>query len=269
GGNLPSSSVRGIWHRRDKRDEYIYHNNHTRVLDNFKGRTQMLGHLGQDNCTLEIVDIRDHDNGPFCFRIERIRTEDNKPTKDKFSFVEESDAPAPTLNHPPTAIEGQPYTVTCSIIHTCPSHWPELSWTGRIGEIREDHKDIRSGNWETQSILTFVPEEKDDHSEITCTAEFFGRKTSSKTFQLYIKRTENYNHIIIPTVVAIGTAVIVGLLCIFMPTKNTSKPHFPLTLTDRGKDWFRESRELSLLKKIQKGGWGESKKWGSSVHEEM
>uniref|UniRef100_A0A3Q1FJK5 Ig-like domain-containing protein n=1 Tax=Acanthochromis polyacanthus TaxID=80966 RepID=A0A3Q1FJK5_9TELE len=200
GGNLPSSSVRGIWHRRDKRDEYIYHNNHTRVLDNFKGRTQMLGHLGQDNCTLEIVDIRDHDNGPFCFRIERIRTEDNKPTKDKFSFVEES----PTLNHPPTAIEGQPYTVTCSIIHTCPSHWPELSWTGRIGEIREDHKDIRSGNWETQSILTFVPEEKDDHSEITCTAEFFGRKTSSKTFQLYIKRTENYNHIIIPTVVAIA-----------------------------------------------------------------
>uniref|UniRef100_A0A3Q1ESE1 Myelin-associated glycoprotein-like n=1 Tax=Acanthochromis polyacanthus TaxID=80966 RepID=A0A3Q1ESE1_9TELE len=226
GGNLPSSRLRGIWHRRDKWDEIIYDEDKTKILDNYKDRTQMLGHLGQNNCTLEIVDVRDHDNGPFCFRIELVRTEDNKPTKDKFSFVEECvefnmlpDAPAPTLNHPPTAIEGQPYTVTCSIIHTCPSHWPKLSWTGRIGEIREDHKDIRYGNWETQSILTFVPEEKDDHGEITCTAEFFGQKTSSKSFSLYVKRAQSYNHIIIPTVVAIGTAVIFGILCILMAKK--------------------------------------------------
>ncbi|XP_051813408.1 myelin-associated glycoprotein-like isoform X2 [Acanthochromis polyacanthus] len=230
GGNLPSSRLRGIWHRHDKRDENIYHYDDTKILDNFKGRTQMLGHLGQDNCTLEIVDVRDHDNGPFCFRIELVRTEDNEPTKDKFSFVEDCvtlkmlpDAPAPTLNHPPTAIEGQPYTVTCSIIHTCPSHWPKLSWTGKYGEVREYHKDIRSGNWETQSILTFVPEEKDDHGEITCTAEFFGQKTSSKSFSLFVKRAQNYNHIIIPTVVAIGTALIFGLLCVFMAKKYKNR----------------------------------------------
>uniref|UniRef100_A0A3Q1G9A6 Ig-like domain-containing protein n=1 Tax=Acanthochromis polyacanthus TaxID=80966 RepID=A0A3Q1G9A6_9TELE len=220
GGNLPNFRLRGIWHRRDEWDEIIYNEDNTKILDNFKGRTQMLGHLGQNNCTLEIVDIKDHDNGPFCFRIEPVRTEDNILAK--FSFVEECvefNTLPPTLNHPLRAIEGQPYTVTCSIFHTCPSHWPKLSWTGRSGEVREYHKDIRYGNWETQSILTFVPEEKDDHSEITCTAEFFGRKTSSKSFSLFVKRTENYSHIIIPTVVAIGTAVIFGIPCIVMAKK--------------------------------------------------
>ncbi|XP_023138953.3 myelin-associated glycoprotein-like [Amphiprion ocellaris] len=247
GGNLPSSRLRGIWHRRDKWNEIIYNEDNSKILDNFRGRTQMLGHLGQNNCTLEIVDIKDHDNGPFCFRIELVRTEDNEPTKDKFSFVEECvefnmlpDVPAPTLNHPPTAIEGQPYTVTCSIIHTCPSHWPKLSWTWKTGKIIEYHKDIRSGNWETQSILAFVPEEKDDHSKITCTAEFFGGKTSSQTFSLYIKRTENYNHIIIPTVVAIGMAVIFGLLCIFMAKKY--KRRIAELQNQDGSMWNRLSR---------------------------
>lgn len=86
--NLPSSRLRGIWHRSKKWDERIYYYDNTKVLDNFRGRTRMLGYLGQNNCTLEITDIKDHDNGPFCFRIELARTEADQPTKDMFSFVE-------------------------------------------------------------------------------------------------------------------------------------------------------------------------------------
>ncbi len=87
--SLPTSRLRGIWHRSKERDQLIYYDDKTRVLENFRGRTRLLGHLGQSNCTLEITEIKDHDNGPFCFRIELARTETDTSTPDKFSFVED------------------------------------------------------------------------------------------------------------------------------------------------------------------------------------
>ncbi|XP_047455634.1 myeloid cell surface antigen CD33-like [Mugil cephalus] len=228
GGLLPNSRLRGLWHRQDKFDQFIYHEDQTRVLDNFKERTQLLGRLGENNCTLEITDMKDHDNGPFCFRVEVVRKETNEPTKDKFSFVEDCvqfkmlhDAPKPVLTPPKTAIEGKPYTIICSVTHTCPSHLPKLTWNrGTEEDITEIHKQHHGGNWEATSTLTFVAEAKDDYTELTCTAEFYGgRKESSTTVTLYVKRSENYNHIIIPAAVGIGTAVIFGLLCVFMVKK--------------------------------------------------
>ncbi|XP_042346472.1 myelin-associated glycoprotein-like [Plectropomus leopardus] len=222
--NLPSSRLRAIWHRSKDRNQRIYYEDNTQVLENFRGRTKLLGHLGQNNCTLEITDIKDHDNGPFCFRIELARTETDTGTVDKFSFVEDCvefrmlpDPPKLKLTIPQTAIQGRPYTLTCSVTHTCPSHVPKLTWSrGTTDEVTEIHKETGFGYWEAQSILTIIPEEKDDHTEITCTTQFNGGVTSSTTMTLYVKRTENYNHIIIPTVVAIGTAVIFAVFCILM-----------------------------------------------------
>ena len=69
GTPLPDSRIRGIWHKKDRK-ENIYHADQIEVADSFKGRTKLLGHLGEKNCTLEIDEVRDHDNGPFCFRAE-------------------------------------------------------------------------------------------------------------------------------------------------------------------------------------------------------
>lgn len=87
-GVLPTSRLRGIWHLKDQATKNIYHDDETKILDSFKKRTKLLGSLGQDNCTLELTPVNDHDNGPFCYRIELVKTEDNAPTTDKFSFVE-------------------------------------------------------------------------------------------------------------------------------------------------------------------------------------
>uniref|UniRef100_A0A668TDQ0 Ig-like domain-containing protein n=1 Tax=Oreochromis aureus TaxID=47969 RepID=A0A668TDQ0_OREAU len=205
GGNLPTSRLRGIC---------------------FKDRTKMLGELGQNNCSLEITDVRNHDNGPFCFRVELVRTEGNEPTKDMFSFVEDcvelnmlTEPAEPTLIQPMAATQGEPYTVICSVMHTCPTHVPTLTWNWKTEGIIVYHRLIHSGNWETQSILTFIPEETDDNRELTCTAAFNEKKTSSSKFTLNVKRIENYNHIIIPAVVGIGTALLFGIFCIFMRIK--------------------------------------------------
>ncbi|XP_070768739.1 myeloid cell surface antigen CD33-like [Enoplosus armatus] len=246
--NLPSSRLRGIWHLSKDREQRIYHEDRSKILDNFKDRTRLLGHLGQNNCTLEIIEIKDHDNGPFCFRVELARTETDTPTTDKFSFVEDCvdlkmlpDPPKPTLTHPKTAIQDHPYTVTCSVTHTCPTHVPKLTWSrGTADGIIEVHREIYLGKWEAQSILTFTPEEKDDHSEVTCTSQFNGQRTSAATLTLYVKRTENYNHIIIPSVVGIGTAVIFAVFCIFMVKKY--KKRIAQLQSQEGSVWNRLSR---------------------------
>ncbi|KAM6935159.1 myeloid cell surface antigen CD33 [Lycodopsis pacificus] len=246
---LPSSRLRGIWHRSTFRDQSIYREDQTQILENFRGRTRLLGHLGQNNCTLEMIDMKDHDNGPFCFRIELARTEADLSTIDKFSFVEDCvtfrmlpEPPKPTLIHPKTAIQGRPYTVTCSVTHTCPSHVPKLKWSTVTTDdvVTEVQKEIRFGYWEAQSILTFTPEEKDDHTEVTCTAEFNGGSESNTVLNLYVKRTENYNHIIIPTVVAIVTAVIFGVFCVVMVKRY--KGRIAELQSGDGSMWNRLSR---------------------------
>uniref|UniRef100_A0A3Q0SU49 Ig-like domain-containing protein n=1 Tax=Amphilophus citrinellus TaxID=61819 RepID=A0A3Q0SU49_AMPCI len=234
GGNLPTSRLRAMWHYKDRspdtKGNNIYHDDPTMILDNFKGRTRMLGHLGQNNCTLEITDVKNHDNGPFCFRIELVRTEDNEPTKDKFSFVEDCaelniipSPPKPTLIHPKSVSQGEPYTVMCSVIHTCPTHVPELTWNLKTSGVILYQREIHSGKMETLSILTFIAEVKDDNSELTCTAEFSRQQKASSTVRLSVTRIENYNHIIIPSAVGIGIALLFGILCIFMAKKYKNR----------------------------------------------
>uniref|UniRef100_A0A665T9A6 Ig-like domain-containing protein n=1 Tax=Echeneis naucrates TaxID=173247 RepID=A0A665T9A6_ECHNA len=232
---LPSSKLRKLWHVSTNKGSFIYNEDPTLILENFRGRTRLLQESSTYNCTLEITDIKNHDNGPFCFRIELARTVNDQNTKDKFSFVDDcaqlnmiSDPPKPSLVHTDTAREGHVYTITCSVTHTCPSHVPKLTWSKTTSDnIIESHRSMYTGLWEAQSILTFIPEEKDDHSDITCTAEFFGGKTSSSTKKLYIKRTGNYNHIIIPVVVGIGVFLIFGIFGIFIVKKyNHGKSQF-------------------------------------------
>ncbi|CAK6960433.1 myelin-associated glycoprotein-like isoform X1 [Scomber scombrus] len=251
---LPHSRLRGIWHRSTDRDQCVYHDDKTKILENFRGRTKLLGNLGQGSCTLEMTEIRDHDNGPYCFRIELVTTGTETSKIDKFSFVEDcvnfkmiTEPPKPTLIPPKTAIQGHPYTITCLVRHTCPSHIPQLTWSrGTAEEILEVHREIHQGTWEAQSTLTFIPEEKDDHTDITCTAGFFGGRKSTEKLTLYVKRTENYNHIIIPAVVGIGTAVIFAGLCIFMVKKY--KNRIAELQNQDGTMWNRLSRLSRRMK---------------------
>ncbi|XP_027868672.1 sialic acid-binding Ig-like lectin 13 isoform X1 [Xiphophorus couchianus] len=231
GSFLSTSRLRGIWHRKDKWNEIFYHEDTTSVLDNFKGRTKMLGNLGQNNCTLEIVQVKNHDIGPFCFRIEFVKKDTNQPTTEKFSFVEEcaeikmlEEPPQPELIQSNTAVQGKPYAVTCSVRHTCPSHVPVFTWSrGSEDDIIQIQKPIVSGIWETQSIMVFIPGENDDHTEITCSATFNGGRRSSTSIKLNVKRTGNIYHLIIPVAVAIGTAVIFGVFCIAVMKKYKNR----------------------------------------------
>ncbi|XP_036071830.1 myelin-associated glycoprotein-like isoform X3 [Oryzias melastigma] len=275
GKALPSSKLRGIWHISNDKNQVIYNEDQTKILDPYKDRTKMLGQLGQNNCTLEIADVKDHDNGPFCFRIELVGEESQK-----FSFVQDCvdlkmqhSPPEIKLTQSRAAFEGKTFTVTCSVRHTCPSFRPKLSWSrGNADQIFEKHEEISPGIWVMESVLTFVPEEKDDHSQLNCTAVFHGGKTTTKTLHLYVKRktfliffslncvtilytpvqrswphtsslpvgAANYKNIIIPIVVLVVTAGVIGLVSGLIIKKY--KKRIMELQSQEGSVWNRMSR---------------------------
>ncbi|KAL1261111.1 hypothetical protein QQF64_008938 [Cirrhinus molitorella] len=215
----PSDRIRAMWHMKDKRDEIIFHKDSTRVLDNFKGRTKLLGSLGGSNCTLEIDEVRNHDNGPYCFRVE-LETS----VKDKYSFVDNcvsfkmiEQASKPELQAEQSVQEGEPAVFKCSVRHTCPSHQPTLTWS-HPGKIIMSYKDIGRGIWEAESLLTFTPTKEDDHSDITCTVKYHGnvKGEMTETRPIFVKEKATLSHILIPVLSCLGAALFVGLLCFFI-----------------------------------------------------
>ncbi|CAM4555581.1 unnamed protein product [Leuciscus chuanchicus] len=217
----PSSRIRAMWHTKTNRKDYIYNNDHTNVIENFKGRTKLIGSLGALNCSLEIDGVRNHDNGPYCFRVEL-------GTSAKYSFVNNcvtikmiEKASKPELLAETSVEEGQPLIFKCSVRHTCPSHQPTLSWN-HTGKTITSYKDIGHGKWEAESSLTFIPTKEDDHSSVACTVKYHGSVEGEMqvTHQIFVKVEQaNLSHFIIPTISGLGAALLVGLLCLIVVIK--------------------------------------------------
>lgn len=58
----------GIW--TDDRNQAIYHPTESKILEQYRRRTQLLGDLREKNCSLMIENLQQSDGGPFHFRIE-------------------------------------------------------------------------------------------------------------------------------------------------------------------------------------------------------
>ncbi|KAJ8287651.1 hypothetical protein COCON_G00003100 [Conger conger] len=242
GTQKSEDQLRAIWYKKKDTKALIYDEDQSKVDNAYKRRTKLLGKLGKLNCSLEIDDIKSYDNEEFCFRTEI-------PNFDQYSFKEScvlistfEDASKPKLSHHQEPVEGSPFTVICSVIHTCPSHFPTLTWShGTQDKIITEHKDMGHGQWESQSILTFIPTQEDDHGEVSCTVTYYGRDPMKEAIKLNMKRKFSMLYIIIPVTAAVGTAVVFGALCILMRKKYKNR----IEALQRGGDhglWNRLSR---------------------------
>ncbi|XP_066535156.1 uncharacterized protein [Hoplias malabaricus] len=188
-GEHTITRLRGLWYT--STGEYVFHPGKSNVLDNFKGRTKLLGEIDEQNCTLEIDDVKAHDNGPFCFRAEK----DNNKYGFNHScvFIIMKGSPnKPEVSPLPEEMEpGKKFTISCSVTHTCPSHPPTIKWSIPTAREKVSHEESSGGQWKTTSEITFVPTgyEKEDE-DLICTATFWKGKQQERAIYLPVTRYE-------------------------------------------------------------------------------
>ncbi|XDV31919.1 hypothetical protein PO909_002843, partial [Leuciscus waleckii] len=178
--------LRGLWVT--KKGGYMFHTDSHDVLDNFKGRTRLLGNPDEQNCTVEMDNVQTHDNGPFCFRAEKENEKYGFNNSCVFIIMRAS-PDKPVMSSLPKDIDpGTRVTVKCSVNHTCSSHPPKISWSVPTARETISHNHMGGGVWETVSDVTFIPTGYEEKDEIVCSANFWGGKTQSHTAILSVKK---------------------------------------------------------------------------------
>lgn len=77
---------------------------------------------------------------------------------------------------------GEPVTVSCSVLHTCPPTPPTLSLSISRGSARFINTPLHHGIWKATKEITWTVEENDN--SVTCTASYRGGQTSKTEINL-------------------------------------------------------------------------------------
>lgn len=216
--------TRGIWYKKTGGD-IVFHNGQSYIMDHFKDRTRLLGDMHEEECSLEIDDIKPFDNGPFCFHAQRGAVKYRFTNNCAFIIMKGSESILiidmvqfflafsfytskynTTLFFPPSASPDKPVmstvpaevnagltvSVSCSVSHTCPSHPPEFSWS--VPNITSEVSDtlISRGTWQRTSTISFIVPEGDGVQSLTCTAIFWREIQQGSTVTLMVKGEHIY-----------------------------------------------------------------------------
>ncbi|XP_061094689.1 myelin-associated glycoprotein-like isoform X2 [Conger conger] len=164
------SDLTGIW-QTSNQDHLIYHPDPSKVMEKFRGRTNLVGDLARKNCSLRINHLEEKDNGQFIFRIE-IHDFDKYSYKDNVVSIDVQNAPAtPMLSVSREVKAGEAVTATCTASHSCPTDLPHLVWS-HTGTPIVQSEALPNGQWRVTSNLTFTATPSDHGRHLVCTAQY-------------------------------------------------------------------------------------------------
>ncbi|XP_023992152.1 B-cell receptor CD22-like [Salvelinus sp. IW2-2015] len=174
----------GIW-LKDK-NEVIYHKDSSKIIQDYKGRTELVGDLLQKNCSLRINPLHCSDEGPFTFRIEIKDYNKYSYKEDTVSIVVCSSPGPPSLSVMEEVKVGEEVSASCSVSHSCPSDSPRITWS-HSGISSVQSQQLTKGQWEVTSSLTFNPSSTDHNQSLVCTAAYRGGETTKTLKTLNVK----------------------------------------------------------------------------------
>ncbi|XP_062393680.1 myelin-associated glycoprotein-like [Sardina pilchardus] len=128
--------TRVIWYKYHNRDwPAIYDGkNPGKVIGEFKGRTTVSGNPSEGNCTLKIDNVKMSDGitlYPY------INPESDKYYKPMVKIKTQSRI-RPELRGPESPVkEGEVFSLSCSVQHSCPPSPPAIEWRGLTGNTTE------------------------------------------------------------------------------------------------------------------------------------
>ncbi|XP_068614515.1 myelin-associated glycoprotein-like [Brachionichthys hirsutus] len=116
----------GLWI--DVKHHLVYHPVETKILQQYRNRTGLLGDVRQKSCSLKIDPLQPRDGGPFHFRVE-IPGYDNYSYNEKAIYIILKSELRPITFTLKDVIEGQRASASCSVSHTCPTSPPAITWS--------------------------------------------------------------------------------------------------------------------------------------------
>ncbi|KAJ1132128.1 hypothetical protein NDU88_010457 [Pleurodeles waltl] len=152
------------------------------VRADYRGRSRFVGDLKSGNCSLQISSVRGDDAKDYYPWIVPL-------SKDYELYkVTASDRPEEiSLDVPGLMTEGTPVKITCSVVHTCPSSPPSLSWDWKDSNVRNYHEDLSNGRWNVVSEINYTPMAQDHGKGLQCTATYTEKITPKRNITMAIK----------------------------------------------------------------------------------
>ncbi|XP_072283101.1 B-cell receptor CD22-like isoform X3 [Pyxicephalus adspersus] len=148
--------------------------------------------------------------------------------------------PIPRLSGSSIMIEEHFEVVGCSVEHTCGSSPPSLTWN-KPGQTKRHFEALSGGHWRETSHLRYVPTDKDDGTQIQCTATFHNGKTSQGAAILNILYAPKDVMVTLPKHKTIIEGSNVLITC-----SSRSKPP-PLRY-----EWYRANSKVKMRSEDQK-----------------
>ncbi|XP_069551607.1 uncharacterized protein, partial [Brachyistius frenatus] len=158
----------GYWKKGNK---FISSNLPLKPDKEYDQRTKILGDLKSGNCTMLMSDVRVTDIGPFYFKV-------IIPGYEHFSFENNPVSINVTrIPDPPslTVLVGKKVSASCSVIHSCPTMPPRITWN-HAGAIKRRLKKLDQWKWESVTTLIFRPAASDFNKPLKCTVIYNGGK---------------------------------------------------------------------------------------------
>ncbi|CDQ60738.1 unnamed protein product [Oncorhynchus mykiss] len=150
------------------------------IIEHYSGRTELVGRASDGDCSLMINGMILEHNG------EDIYPWVDEVSKSVFAFfqwrvtLEVTDtAPRPQLSVSEEQREGGNITVSCAVLHTCPSSPPSLSFGDQRGVVQGYHTEEIQGRWRVLSTISFVARAEDHEKVVACNVTHPGGQTAA------------------------------------------------------------------------------------------
>ncbi|XP_063054544.1 sialoadhesin-like [Engraulis encrasicolus] len=167
-----SSHTRVIWYKHQTARWPVVHDgeNLRNAIDGFEGRTSMPGRSSDGNCSLRIDNVRMSD-GITMFPL--INPETDKYYKPSVQIKPQAKPRLQISISKSPVREGEEFSLSCSILHSCPPSPPSIHWSGLAAMSPEVHTGKQDGDmWETMSTVRVTAAHTQHHTDVLCHSTF-------------------------------------------------------------------------------------------------
>lgn len=174
----------GIW--QEDTNKLIYHPVASKIMEQFRSRTEQLGDVRQKNCSLKIDPLQQSDQGPFHFRIEIEDYNSFSYLQNKVSITMISELNPINFSVEEELHDGVNVSASCSVSHSCPISPPVFTWS-HPGQEHIQTQQLDNGQWEATSMLNFQPTHADNNKPLKCTVTYKGGQQQKTSKILKVK----------------------------------------------------------------------------------